>query len=170
MGPRMCKHVAAVLYGVGARLDNAPELLFTLRDVDHLELISQAVDAESLDQSIQGKSDAALAGSDLGEIFGIEIDLGNGAKAGPRLETTDTSMNGCQESSESGQKISPQRVRERPSRQSKSSIQWWQRKHRFSKRRGRRIRQRESRHPQIDPASAKTKGRARNSVFAGAVS
>src|SRR4029077_7199476 len=35
----MCKHVAATLYGVGARLDTAPELLFTLRHVDHLELI-----------------------------------------------------------------------------------------------------------------------------------
>ena len=38
----MCKHVAAVLYGVGARLDQEPELLFTLRQVDHGELISQA--------------------------------------------------------------------------------------------------------------------------------
>ena len=30
----MCKHVAAVLYGVGARLDTRPELLFELRGVD----------------------------------------------------------------------------------------------------------------------------------------
>ena len=30
----MCKHVAAVLYGVGARLDSKPELLFTLRGVE----------------------------------------------------------------------------------------------------------------------------------------
>ena len=30
----MCKHVAAVLYGVGARLDQQPELLFVLRGVD----------------------------------------------------------------------------------------------------------------------------------------
>jgi uncharacterized Zn finger protein len=36
----MCKHVAAVLYGIGARLDERPELLFTLRKVDHLELLS----------------------------------------------------------------------------------------------------------------------------------
>ncbi len=35
----MCKHVAAVMYGVGARLDHQPELLFRLRKVDHLELI-----------------------------------------------------------------------------------------------------------------------------------
>jgi uncharacterized Zn finger protein len=31
----MCKHVAAVLYGAGARLDEKPELLFTLRGVKH---------------------------------------------------------------------------------------------------------------------------------------
>src|SRR5206468_6453256 len=70
----MCKHVAATLYGVGARLDKAPELLFTLRAVDHLELISQAVDADNLSQAFQGKKDSALNGSDLGEIFGIEIE------------------------------------------------------------------------------------------------
>jgi len=39
----MCKHVAAVLYGVGNRLDSSPELLFVLRAVDHVELIEQAV-------------------------------------------------------------------------------------------------------------------------------
>ncbi|MFZ5833526.1 MAG: hypothetical protein ACOY3P_25855, partial [Planctomycetota bacterium] len=41
---QMCKHVAAVLYGVGSRLDNQPQLLFTLRGVNHEELI--AADAE----------------------------------------------------------------------------------------------------------------------------
>ena len=41
----MCKHVAAVLYGVGARLDAHPELLFVLRGVDYLELISAAAQA-----------------------------------------------------------------------------------------------------------------------------
>src|SRR5208283_1602530 len=35
----MCKHVAAVMYGVGSRLDEKPDLLFLLRKVDHLELI-----------------------------------------------------------------------------------------------------------------------------------
>jgi uncharacterized Zn finger protein len=69
----MCKHVAAVLYGVGARLDSAPELLFTLRNVDHLQLISQAVAAENLEQSLAAGADA-LAGSDLGEMFGIELE------------------------------------------------------------------------------------------------
>src|SRR5204863_4356777 len=64
----MCKHVAATLYGVGARLDMDPELLFALRDVDHLELISQAVDADNLSQAFEGKNDGALNGSNLGEI------------------------------------------------------------------------------------------------------
>jgi len=37
----MCKHVAAALYGVGARLDDRPELLFVLRGVDKEELIGE---------------------------------------------------------------------------------------------------------------------------------
>ncbi|WP_459213534.1 SWIM zinc finger family protein, partial [Paraburkholderia aspalathi] len=36
----MCKHVAAVLYGVGARLDQQPELLFKLRGVDPADLVN----------------------------------------------------------------------------------------------------------------------------------
>ena len=43
----MCKHVAAVMYGIGARLDEKPELLFLLRKVDHLELIAGAVDSRT---------------------------------------------------------------------------------------------------------------------------
>ena len=38
----MCKHVAAVLYGIGARLDEQPELLFKLRKVDEKDLIAKA--------------------------------------------------------------------------------------------------------------------------------
>jgi uncharacterized Zn finger protein len=72
----LCKHVAAVMYGVGARLDLSPELLFTLRAVDHLELIGQAVAADNLDKTLGADETSALAGSDLGELFGIEIDAG----------------------------------------------------------------------------------------------
>ena len=70
----MCKHVAAVLYGVGARLDRAPEILFTLRNVDRLQLISQAVEKQNLAQSLTGSASDELGGSDLGEIFGIELE------------------------------------------------------------------------------------------------
>lgn len=67
----LCKHVAAVLYGVGARLDGSPELLFLLRGVDHLELIDSA--AESV--TAKGKTPAKGLDEDhLAEIFGIEID------------------------------------------------------------------------------------------------
>ncbi|MCA1685493.1 MAG: SWIM zinc finger family protein, partial [Planctomycetia bacterium] len=69
-GASMCKHLAAVLYGVGNRLDSSPELLFVLRGVDHLELIEQAIPTAAI-----GKSGTAptIAIDDLGAIFDIEI-------------------------------------------------------------------------------------------------
>ncbi len=72
-GAYVCKHVAATMYGVGARLDNEPELLFTLRDVDHLELISQAVSSENLDAALETEGGETLEGQDLGAMFGIEM-------------------------------------------------------------------------------------------------
>ena len=69
----MCKHCAAVLYGVGARLDSAPEVLFLLRGVDHTELIGQAVSAENLDRSLGGAAGAGIAAGELGEMFGIDL-------------------------------------------------------------------------------------------------
>jgi hypothetical protein len=41
-GARVCKHVAAVLYGVSVRLDTRPKLFFDLRQVDQAELIGSA--------------------------------------------------------------------------------------------------------------------------------
>jgi uncharacterized Zn finger protein len=66
----MCKHVAAVMYGVGARIDHQPELLFTLRNVDHADLIAQAVDLAS-NRKASGRK--VLADDLLGDVFGIEI-------------------------------------------------------------------------------------------------
>jgi uncharacterized Zn finger protein len=70
----LCKHVAAVLYGVGARLDVEPELLFQLRKVDHLELIDHVADGTSLDAALGGEATSTLAGEDLGAIFGIDLE------------------------------------------------------------------------------------------------
>jgi len=67
----MCKHVAAALYGVGARLDERPELLFTLRGVDHLELIGGAVAAPL---PAATPTERVLQGADLSGLFGIEVD------------------------------------------------------------------------------------------------
>jgi len=64
----MCKHVAAVLYGIGARLDEKPELLFTLRDVDKQDLITNA--SQRLTKS---KTAKYLETDDLSELFGIDI-------------------------------------------------------------------------------------------------
>ena len=68
----MCKHVAAVLYGIGARLDHQPELLFTLRNVNQQDLIADA----GSDLSKKSKRPAGakvLASDDLSEMFGIEM-------------------------------------------------------------------------------------------------
>ena len=69
-----CKHLAAVMYGIGARLDSQPELLFVLRGVDHQELVSQAIAAGNLDRELSGSKSGGLDSSDLGAIFGIELD------------------------------------------------------------------------------------------------
>lgn len=66
----MCKHVAAVLYGIGHRLDHEPELLFKLRKVDHKELISKA--SVKVPASRSGKSNV-IKDQNLSEIFGIDI-------------------------------------------------------------------------------------------------
>lgn len=68
----MCKHVAATLYGVGARLDNRPEDLFLLRQANHIELISKASTATLIQTGVD-QSDSAIVDSDLSSLFGIDI-------------------------------------------------------------------------------------------------
>src|SRR5204863_5774349 len=68
----MCKHVAAVLYGIGARFDEQPEFLFRLRGVDEKDLIAKV--GQSIPLVKHGPSRAkVLAGDDLGDIFGIDM-------------------------------------------------------------------------------------------------
>jgi uncharacterized Zn finger protein len=74
----MCKHIAAVIYGIGARLDKRPELLFVLRGVDHEELID--ADAASAAVSAAGSSGISrrrtLAADKLENVFGVEFEDG----------------------------------------------------------------------------------------------
>jgi uncharacterized Zn finger protein len=78
----MCKHVAAVLYGVGARLDERPELLFALRKVDEKHLIAKA--GQDLPLARKGPAAAKILGAKgLSEIFGIEMAEAS-APANPR--------------------------------------------------------------------------------------
>jgi uncharacterized Zn finger protein len=67
----MCKHLAAVMYGVGNRLDFSPELLFVLRGVDHLELIEQAIPSAPVGSGCDAPT---IATDNLGDIFDIEIE------------------------------------------------------------------------------------------------
>jgi uncharacterized Zn finger protein len=66
----LCKHLAAVLYGVGARLDSQPELFFLLRGVDQNELLS----ADFANDIVDTDAAATIITADLGGIFGIELD------------------------------------------------------------------------------------------------
>jgi uncharacterized Zn finger protein len=69
----MCKHVAAALYGVGARFDASPELLFRLRQVDESELVARAGAGLPLSKKASN-SKKVLAEDDLSELFGLDID------------------------------------------------------------------------------------------------
>ena len=74
-GAYMCKHVAAALYGVGARLDSRPELLFLLRGVDQRELIAQVTAAPATPaSSTPFKSDKVLGGANLSALFGLDLE------------------------------------------------------------------------------------------------
>jgi uncharacterized Zn finger protein len=78
----MCKHVAAVMYGVGARLDRKPELLFRLRAVDEKELIAHASRTAPLSAQTP-LSSKVLADEDLSAVFGLEIERDEAPKAKP---------------------------------------------------------------------------------------
>ena len=68
----MCKHVAEVLYGIGARLDEQPEDLFLLRHVDHQALLAQAGSA-ILSDTTSNQTTKKVEG-DLSALFGIDIE------------------------------------------------------------------------------------------------
>jgi uncharacterized Zn finger protein len=111
----MCKHVAAVLYGVGSRLDHSPEMLFLLRGVNHAELVD--LSAAVTDAAKSGTSRRRIAAGGIADVFGIEMaesaeEISPAAalpvdkKSTPRKKTS--------KSSEKGQRLSSAR---RPKRQ-----------------------------------------------------
>jgi len=76
----MCKHVAATLYGVGARLDERPDLLFLLRGVDHNALVHAVADRLGTAPAAASGDARVVEGDDLGALFGIEL-----ASSAPRV-------------------------------------------------------------------------------------
>lgn len=76
----MCKHIAAVLYGIGARLDRQPELLFRLHKLDENELIRSA--GTDLRLTKKGTDSAnILSTGDLSELFGLDLAQSRAATA-----------------------------------------------------------------------------------------
>ncbi|MBQ9406119.1 MAG: SWIM zinc finger family protein [Desulfovibrio sp.] len=92
----MCKHVAATLYGVGRRLDDAPEQIFTLRCVNADALLPQILEVSA------HESAATLHVDDMGALFGIDLILDGTADASmhgravaPAAAHTDMPASGC---------------------------------------------------------------------------
>jgi uncharacterized Zn finger protein len=67
----VCKHVAAVLYGVGIRLDEKPALFFALRAVDESELVRSATSAAVRPSASGGKR---IAADKVADVFGIDLE------------------------------------------------------------------------------------------------
>ena len=72
----MCKHVAATLYGIGARLDDDPSLFFKLRKVKIDDLVQQAVKVQSykLLKRAEKASAPKIAEADLSQMFSIDME------------------------------------------------------------------------------------------------
>jgi uncharacterized Zn finger protein len=120
----MCKHVAAVLYGIGTRLDQQPELLFRLREVDEKELIASA--GKALPRAKKSPSTAkVLGGEDLSKLFGLVI-----AEAEPASQTknaraksaTDTKSKPVDSKTKPPQKAANTKVTAKPASPAKSTV------------------------------------------------
>lgn len=89
----MCKHVAALLYGVGARLDEDPTLFFTLRQVNIDDLITLTLIETTVDMLSKSevKSHRSLEDDDLSALFGIDVAPEGLPLASPEIVTAGAS-------------------------------------------------------------------------------
>jgi len=69
----MCKHVAATLYGIGARFDDDPTLFFLLRDIDFKDLIKKSIDEKmsNMLKNSRKTTDRVMKDIDTYELFGV---------------------------------------------------------------------------------------------------
>lgn len=65
----MCRHAAAALYGIAPRLDDEPELFFTLRGIKAEDFFDSA---EAIRQT--GEDTAEIDLEDLSDTFGIDLE------------------------------------------------------------------------------------------------
>ena len=69
----MCKHVAAALYGIGARLDENPSLFFELRGIEVGRFVDVAIAnrVELMLKNAERKSARMIRDEDVLELFGV---------------------------------------------------------------------------------------------------
>jgi len=83
----MCKHVAAVLYGIGVRLDQDPGLFFVLRKAKVNDLISETVKETKKDLLNRSKKKSPKIideeSRNLSDMFGIDLDMNGSAPLPP---------------------------------------------------------------------------------------
>jgi uncharacterized Zn finger protein len=89
----MCKHVAAVLYGIGARLDGAPELLFCLRAVNENDLVARIDEALPLTKHTPDTG-KVLETDDVAALFGLDMAAVESPAMAPTLGTPGRSRPG----------------------------------------------------------------------------
>lgn len=98
----LCKHIAAVLYGIGARLDKQPELLFKLHQVDQNELIAKAGMEFPLTRK-RPNAERILGRDDLSELFGLDL---------VRDTTTNESLSGTRAKSRNSKTRAGEKIKE----------------------------------------------------------
>ncbi len=104
----MCKHVAATLYGVGARFDEDPSIFFTLRNIALNDLVAQAVQEKTkriISSKIQKKN--SIADDHLGDLFGIDMDTEIDFTSAKKSERK-TPKKSTKQSKQTGKKHNPQ--------------------------------------------------------------
>lgn len=122
----MCKHVAAVLYGVGARLDATPQLLFVLRGVDVSELLTGAGQDLTLSKPVPAAG--TLLNDDVAALFGLDMadgtapDIPAPAVRPPRIGTKGKAATGGKAAAAgNNDRPRPKRIKVRSKRSAKSS-------------------------------------------------
>lgn len=72
-----CKHVSAVLYGIGSKLDVNPLLFFTLRGINLDDFLKDVIISKTeniLDKGIKCKSKRIIDNANIEDLFDIDLD------------------------------------------------------------------------------------------------
>jgi len=109
----MCKHVAAVLYGTGARLDQEPELLFTLRNLDVHDLVANAGKKLTSAATRKSVSKRIIAADEITDIFGLDMAAPEPEK-GTKTEMKAKAKTKAKTQRENTTKNKPDKVKEKP--------------------------------------------------------